>query len=644
LTATVAADMTAEVVDNTIISRILSNGDTSAFVPSTDGLQLIRDKLTDIETDTNELQTDNIPGTLTTIEGKVDTIDGIVDNILIDTGTTLQAELDGIQADTEDIQTQIGTAGAGLTDLGGMSSGMKTEITQQTGYKLGAVWFDTGGAAGAVSFVNGIITNPCSSSTNTHTLLTNLNLKVVRVVNASNYVVEATYNGFSFIGEKWTLSPSGQQMINCYFEGATITSGTFHSNSTGCHFLGCVLDTVTLPAGNTATSQTTMRDCGLAGTITVNAAGQYTLDQCYSAGAAGVVTIIDFGAAMGATTIRVASWNGNLQVNNMKAGDVLVLDGNGLLTIDSTCTAGTAYIRGNIELTNNGSGQTITDTARFSEDQNITNVTGTVAGLGAQAKLDVNLEADTALSDINLDHLCKTATVGADMTEELADNTILSRVLANGDTSVFVPSTDGLQPIRDHIGDGTNLTEAGGTGDQLSAIPWNAGWDAEVQSECTDALNAYDPPTNTEMLAAHTTTDALITTVDTVADGIQTDLSNATDGLGALKALIDTVDGVVDAILADTGTDGVVVAAASKTGYALSAAGIDAIWDDTGAGLSLSYETLMERIYMLLAHKMNVTDADGSAAIRNAGDSSDVATGSITDNATTTVRAIWSWV
>jgi hypothetical protein len=50
----------------------------------------------------------------------------------------------------------------------------------------------------------------------------------------------------------------------------------------------------------------------------------------------------------------------------------------------------------------------------------------------------------------------------------------------------------------------------------------------------------------------HTTTDGLVTTVDTVVDGIQTDLSNATDGLGALKALIDTVDGVVDTILTDT--------------------------------------------------------------------------------------------
>jgi hypothetical protein len=38
-----------------------------------------------------------------------------VEDILVDTSTTLQGELDGIQADTEDLQTQIGAAGAGLT-------------------------------------------------------------------------------------------------------------------------------------------------------------------------------------------------------------------------------------------------------------------------------------------------------------------------------------------------------------------------------------------------------------------------------------------------------------------------------------------------------------------------------------------------
>ena len=54
---------------------------------------------------------------LAAVDGKLDTIDGIVDAILEDTGTTLQGELDGIQADTEDLQTQIGAAGAGLTAI-----------------------------------------------------------------------------------------------------------------------------------------------------------------------------------------------------------------------------------------------------------------------------------------------------------------------------------------------------------------------------------------------------------------------------------------------------------------------------------------------------------------------------------------------
>jgi hypothetical protein len=45
----------------------------------------------------------------------------------------------------------------------------------------------------------------------------------------------------------------------------------------------------------------------------------------------------------------------------------------------------------------------------------------------------------------------------------------------------------------------------GSAGAGLTAVPWNAAWDAEVQSECTDALNAYDPPTKAEMDAMWTT-------------------------------------------------------------------------------------------------------------------------------------------
>jgi hypothetical protein len=72
---------------------------------------------------------------------------------------------------------------------------------------------------------------------------------------------------------------------------------------------------------------------------------------------------------------------------------------------------------------------------------------------------------------------------------------------------------------------------------------------------------------------------ALIDTVDTVADGIQTDLSNGTDGLGALKSLIDTVDTNVDSVLTDTGTT-------LNDALAVVDANVDAILVDTGTTLN----------------------------------------------------------
>lgn len=41
--------------------------------------------------------------------------------------------------------------------------------------------------------------------------------------------------------------------------------------------------------------------------------------------------------------------------------------------------------------------------------------------------------------------------------------------------------------------------DIGAAGAGLTSVPWNAAWDAEVESEATDALNAYDPPTRAEL-------------------------------------------------------------------------------------------------------------------------------------------------
>lgn len=284
--------------------------------------------------------------------------------------SALATNVDAILTDTATLPTASAGAIGGL-----LTAPTVANIgANASGYELGAVWFDTGGAAGAVSYTNGIVHNPCSSPTNTKTLLTNLNLKVIRVVNASSYTAEATYTGYSFIGEKWTLAPAAQSMVNCYFKGATITSGTFNASSTGCQFDQCHINTITIPAGATAASATTFYQCGLNGTVTVGAAGIFNFANCFDEVAAGGEFTVDF-AAVGATTVHMDSFTGFLTVANMAAGDVLEMSGHGRLTIAASCTAGTIYISGNIVLVNNGSGQTINDSSRWNEDQRMANVT-----------------------------------------------------------------------------------------------------------------------------------------------------------------------------------------------------------------------------------------------------------------------------
>jgi len=91
------------------------------------------------------------------------------------------------------------------------------------------------------------------------------------------------------------------------------------------------------------------------------------------------------------------------------------------------------------------------------------------------------------------------------------------------------------------------------------------------------------------------------------------------------------------------GADKLDVALTDKADFALSAASRAAIWDDAGAITSISFETLLERLYEMVNNKMNVTDATGVVALRNIGNTGTIATGSVTDDLTTTVREELTW-
>ena len=120
-----------------------------------------------------------------------------------------------------------------------------------------------------------------------------------------------------------------------------------------------------------------------------------------------------------------------------------------------------------------------------------------LGGMSTTMKGQVNTEADTALSDYD-------PPTKAEMDSAFS-------------------TTDGKVDVVDGIVDSILLdtAEIGAAGAGLTAVVWNSSWDAEVQSECTDALNAYDPPTKAEM-------DGMWTTAQTE--------SYASDGAAATPA------------------------------------------------------------------------------------------------------------
>jgi len=64
--------------------------------------------------------------------------------------------------------------------------------------------------------------------------------------------------------------------------------------------------------------------------------------------------------------------------------------------------------------------------------------------------------------------------------------------------------------------------DIGASGAGLAAIPWNASWDAEVQSEVADALAVYDPPTHAELTSEINDVQTDVAAVQSDTNDIQT--------------------------------------------------------------------------------------------------------------------------
>ena len=110
---------------------------------------------------------------------------------------------------------------------------------------------------------------------------------------------------------------------------------------------------------------------------------------------------------------------------------------------------------------------------------------------------EVQSEVNDEIVLQNLDHLLKTATAGVDMTTEVVDGSIISRIISNSDTSLFVPATTNFTTLGANVTavDDYVDTEVGALTTELAKVPksdgtasWNATALAAINAQVVDTL------------------------------------------------------------------------------------------------------------------------------------------------------------
>ena len=183
-----------------------------------------------------------------------------------------------------------------------------------------------------------------------------------------------------------SVSLGGQDISNSEIVGAQVVTGIATTATGEAHFVDCEFVTGTL-------AQSHFKFCGLGGTLTLSAAANYTMSNCYSQVPGSPTPIIDFGAAVGNTGLSMRHYSGGIEVQNYGATgtDTMSLEGNGQLVIAASCTGGTIYIRGNFKVTDNAGGA-----VTLVYDDNSANLTLALEDTADMQPRVVAIEVDTS--------------------------------------------------------------------------------------------------------------------------------------------------------------------------------------------------------------------------------------------------------
>ena len=225
------------------------------------------------------------------------------------------------------------------------SLGKRVRIMQESGsYEGGAVWIDTtaNGTAGTTSFENGVDILPVDSIADANTIAGNVGLTRFQVAPGSAITFPGTQSNELWEGRDWTLALASRDITGSFIFGASVTG---ISTATGEYeFEECDIGAVTMDDDGH------FERCALEGLFTIGQAGTFTFHNCFTESLSAIT--IDF-VALGATTVHLYNFDGEINFKNMAAGDKVHITGAGTITTE-TCTAGTIEHDGFFEYTDAG--------------------------------------------------------------------------------------------------------------------------------------------------------------------------------------------------------------------------------------------------------------------------------------------------
>lgn len=302
-----------------------------------------------------------------------------------------------------------------------------------------------------------------------------------------------------------------------------------------------------------------------------------------------MITAADGTAFTGSVTVYVTGDAGTQALGSVGSG-VCTSEGNGYHTY-APAQAETNYDQ--IAFTFIGTGAIPATVQVFTGfPQTVDNATG-IADIPTVSEFNARTLAAADYFDPAVDTVANVTTVA----------TLTGHTAQTGDSFARLGAPAGASVSADIAAIEAQTDDIGAAGAGLTAVPWNAAWDAEVQSECADALTAYGPNTTTPPTAA------------AVADAVWDETQSTHVTAGSFGEIATEIA----SILADTNElqvddiPGLIAALNDVSTADINAQVLDVLNTDTFAepsGVPAATTTLVTKLgylYMALRNQIDVT-------------------------------------